>query len=173
VPHTFAKTGESMTRLRLRTAGITVAARRLGVPALAAAMLAGPAAGSAAAAAPIAPGFTTAAAGAPAVPNLLLNGTVNQPVSGKLPGSGNGTTTFTVTTPNLMPPGITVTPGGLITGIPTADGIYGVTVSACGTSGCTPGTATFTIAPDAAPCDNQPNMTPSPGSLGIATVAGS
>jgi hypothetical protein len=162
-----------MTRMRLRTAEITVVTRRLAVPALAALILAGPAAGSAAAAAPIAPGFTTAAAHAPAVPNLLVNGTVNQPVSGQLPGSGNGTTTFTVATPNLMPPGVTVTPGGTITGIPTADGVYGVTINACSTSGCTAGTATFTIAPDAAPCDNQPNMTPLPGSLGAATVTGS
>jgi large repetitive protein len=150
-------------------AGITVVTRRLAVPAVAALVLAWPAAGSAAAAT----GITVATGGAPAVPNLLVNGTVNQPVSSRLPGSGNGTTTFTVTTPNLMPPGIVVTPAGAVTGIPTADGIYGVTVTACSAAGCTSGTATFTITPDAAPCDNQPNMTPSPGSLGTATVTGS
>jgi hypothetical protein len=124
-----------------------LAVTALAVMGLAVMGLAGPAAGSASAA---------------VVPNLLLNGTVNQPVSGKLPGSG----TFTVTSPNLVPPGIVITPAGAITGIPTADGIYGVAVSECGTSGCTPGTVTFTIAPDAAPCDNQP-------SIGSATVTAS
>jgi hypothetical protein len=123
-------------------------------------MLAGPAAGSALAASPL-------------IPNLLVNGTVNQPVSGTMPGSTDGTTTFTVTSPNLMPPGIAVTPGGAVTGIPTADGVYGVTVTACSTAGCTPGTVTFTIAPDAAPCDNQPGMASSPGSIGTATATGS
>jgi large repetitive protein len=91
--------------------------------------LAGPAAGSAAAAAP------AADRGMPVVPNLLLNGTVNQPVANELPGSGNGMTTFTVTSPSLMPPGVVVTPAGAITGIPTADGIYGVAVSARSSSG--------------------------------------
>ena len=161
VPHTIAKTGESMTRMRLRW--------WLAVPPLAAMTLAGPAAGWAAAATPL----PAAVAGAPLVPNLLLNGTVNQPVSRTLPGSAAGQTTYTVTSPSLMPPGIVVTPGGGITGIPTADGVYGVSVTACSTSGCTPGTVTFTIAPDAAPCDNQPNMTPSPDSIGTATVTGS
>ena len=152
-----------MTRMRLRLTGI---APWLAVPLLAAMTLAGPAA---LAAAPV-PG---AGSGSPLVPNLLVNGTVNQPVSGTMPGSADGTTTFTVTSPALMPPGIVLTPSGAVTGIPTADGVYGVTVSACSTSGCTPGTATFTIAPDAAPCDNQPGMTPSPGSIGTATVTGS
>jgi hypothetical protein len=131
--------------------------------------LAGPAAGSALAAAPA----SVAGSGAPLVPNLLVNGTVNQPVSGTMPGSASGSATFTVTSPALMPPGIVVTPGGAVTGIPTADGVYGVSVTACSTSGCTPGTVTFTIAPDAAPCDNQPGMTPSAGSIGTATVTGS
>jgi hypothetical protein len=152
-----------MTRMRLTRTGIRW---WLAVPPLAVIALAGPAAGSAAAAAP-------SHHGAPLVPNLLLNGTVNQPVSGTLPGSAAGGTTYTVTSPALMPPGIVVTPGGAVTGIPTADGVYGVSVTACGASGCTPGTVTFTIAPDAAPCDNQPNMTPSPGSIGTATVTGS
>jgi len=164
VPHTIAKTGESMTRRRLTLTGMRW---WLAVPPLAAMALAGPAAGSAAAAALL------PADGAPLVPNLLLNGTVNQPVSSELPGSAAGATTFTVTSPSLMPPGIVVTPGGTITGIPTADGVYGVSVTACSTSGCTPGTVTFMLAPDAAPCDNQPNMTPSPGSIGTATVTGS
>jgi hypothetical protein len=156
-----------MTRTaRLRLTGITT---WLAVPPLVAMALAGPAVGSAAAAAP-------ADRGMPVVPNLVLNGTVNQPVANQLPGSANGMTTFTVTSPSLMPPGVVVTPTGAITGIPTADGIYGVAVSACSSSGCTPGTVTFTIAPDAAPCDNQPNMTPSAGpfgSIGTAAVTGS
>jgi hypothetical protein len=166
VPHTFAKSGESMTRMRLRVTGI---APWLAVLPLAAITLAGPAAGSAAAAVRV----LGAGADGPAVPNLLVNGTVNQPVSSTMPGSTGGTTTFTVTSPALMPPGIVVTPGGTVTGIPTADGIYGVAVTACSTSGCTPGTVTFTIAPDAAPCDNQPGMTASAGSIGTATVTGS
>jgi hypothetical protein len=143
-----------MTRMRLRLAEIAV-------PLLTGIALAGPGAG------------TAAAASVPVVPNLLLNGTVNQPLSGTLPGSDSAGTTFTVTSPSLMPPGIDVTPAGGVTGIPTADGIYGVTVTACGPDGCTPGTITFTIAPDTAPCDNQPNITQPPGSLGTATVTGS
>jgi hypothetical protein len=166
--------GGNMTRMRLRLTETTPRLAWLAVPALAAIALAGPAAGSAAAAAPASVAAASAAApAAPPVPNLLLNGTVNQPLAGELPGSGSSTATFTVTSPNLMPPGVVVTPSGTITGIPTADGVYGVAVSACGTSGCTPGTVTFMIAPDAAPCDNQPGLTPADGSLGTATVTGS
>jgi hypothetical protein len=160
---------------RTERVGLTGVTRWLAVPLLAAGALAGPATGSAAAAtsgsgAVSGSGATT---DAPVTPNLLLSGTVNQPLSGALPGSAAGLVTFTVTSPNLMPPGVAVTPTGTVTGIPTADGIYGVSVTACSTAGCTPGTITFTIAPDAAPCDNQPNMTPSPGSLGTATVTAS
>jgi hypothetical protein len=109
-------------------------------------------------------------AGPPADPSMVFTGTANQPLGGRLPGNSAALpVSFTVTNAGLLPPGVTIDRADLVTGIPTADGVYGVTVTACDPLGCTPGDVTFTIAPDQAPCDNQPSK--GAGNPGSATVA--
>jgi hypothetical protein len=93
----------------------------------------------------------------PADPSSAFSGTVNQPVTGSLPGASAAT--FSVTDATLLPPGMKITAAGTVTGIPTADGIYSVPVSACVATLCAAGTVSFTIAPDTAPCDNAPPLT--------------
>jgi hypothetical protein len=108
------------------------------------AALAGPASGQA------------AAATGPADPSAVFGGTVNQPITGSLPGATAAT--FSITDPTLLPPGMSITATGTVTGIPAADGIYSVPVSACVATLCAAGTVSFTIAPDTAPCDNAPPL---------------
>ena len=147
-----------------------------GLAIAAAAGVAGPAA-PASAAVTSGPSFIdTDLAGPPAAPSMVFTGAVSQPLSGTLPGSAAGPgasgipVTFSVSNANMLPPGVAVDPSGVVTGIPTADGVYGVGVSACDTEGCTPGVVTFTIAPDQAPCDNQ-KAAGLGGTLGSATLA--
>jgi hypothetical protein len=176
MPYTFAKSGESMTRSH------TAIAPWLLIPGLAFAVIAG----AAPAEASTAPGRTavlstatsgggmidTNLSGPPADPSMVFTGTVNQPLAGSLPGSSAAIgVSFTVTNATMLPPGLRIGSSGTVTGIPTADGIYTAGVTACDTLGCTPGSVTFTIAPDQAPCDNQPGL-PSTGSAAVALSLG-
>ena len=116
-------------------------------------------------------------AGPPADPSMVFTGTAHQPLAGSLPGSSAPIpASFAVTDPNMLPPGVFINPAGTVTGIPTADGIYAVGITACDTLACTPGSVTFAIAPDQAPSDQQSDKQPGssksawPG-IGSATVA--
>jgi Putative Ig domain len=116
---------------------------------------------------------TNLRSGPPTAPSAVFTGAASQSLSGSLPGSDGASgeaETFTVPDPGMLPPGVAIDPAGLVHGIPAADGVYGVSVSACDTQGCTPGVVTFMIAPDPAPCGNQP-LVSGLGSLGSAAVA--
>lgn len=155
-----------MTRSRTALRWLLVPGLALGVALLASA-------GPVANAAPRPSFIYTNLAGPPPAPSTVFTGAVSQPLSGSLPGSGGSAgpaETFTVSNPNMLPPGVAIDAGGVVNGIPTADGIYGASVTACGTQGCTPGVVTFTIAPDQAPCDNQ-SVVFGLGSLGSAALA--
>jgi hypothetical protein len=171
MPYTFAKSGESMTRSH------TAIAPWLLIPGLAFAVIAGaapaeastgPARTAQAGTAQAGGMIDTNLSGPPADPSMVFTGTVNQPLAGSLPGSSAAIgVSFTVTNANALPPGLRIGSTGTVTGIPAADGVYTAGVTACDTLGCTPGSVTFTIAPDQAPCDNQPGL-PSTGSATVA-----
>jgi hypothetical protein len=59
--------------------------------------------------------------------------------------------------------------GGYFAKSPATASPVAVHGAACDPLGCTPGDVTFTIAPDQAPCDNQPSK--GAGNPGSATVA--
>jgi large repetitive protein len=154
-----------------RTAGYAgKIAPGLTVPLLALAAIAGPAVSPAAAS-------TGAAATAasldtpPLAPNAMFAGTASEPLSGVLPGSSAAIPeVFTVLNSGTLPPGVIVTTTGAVTGIPTADGIYTATVTACDSDGCTHGLVTFNIAPNLAPCDHLPTTAFPPAPVGTAEV---
>ncbi len=103
------------------------------------------------------PAIAAEPAGPPRNPSLMLNGTALQPLSSLLPGGASrdvavSPVRFTVANAATLPPGITISASGAITGVPAADGTYTASVTACTSQGCTPGYVTFTIAPDQAPC---------------------
>jgi hypothetical protein len=171
MPYTLAKSGESMTSTRigiapwLMASGLAFGAFAGTAPPAGAATSTGPAATAA-----IGTTIDTNLAGPPAGPSMVFTGTANQPLGGTLPGSSAAIpVSFTVTNAGLLPPGVAINAAGTVTGIPTADGVYAATVTACDALGCTPGTVTFAIAPDQAPCDNQPPA--GPVSLGSAAIA--
>jgi hypothetical protein len=89
-------------------------------------------------------------AGPPADPSMVFTGPASQPLAGSLPGSSAPIpVSYTVTNARMLPPGIAIGTAGAVTGIPAADGIYGVSVTACNMFGCTPGTVTFAVGPAA------------------------
>jgi hypothetical protein len=93
----------------------------------------------------------------PADPSMTMSGSVNAPVSGTLPGSAAAApSTFTVTDPTTLPPGVSIDSGGNLMGIPSAAGTYAIPVKACNATGCTTGTTTLTIGPDQSPCAQKP-----------------
>jgi hypothetical protein len=96
----------------------------------------------------------------PADPTMTLDGSANAPVSGTLPGSAAAApSTFTVTDPTQLPPGVSIDASGNLMGIPAAAGTYPIPVKACNATGCTTGTVTLTIGPDQTPCDQNPAST--------------
>lgn len=93
----------------------------------------------------------------PADPTMTLNGSANAPVSGSLPGnSAAAPSTFTVTDPSKLPPGVSIDGNGNLMGIPTTAGNYSIPVKACNATGCTTGTVKLTIGPDQTPCAQNP-----------------
>ncbi|MFI6319062.1 hypothetical protein ACIBG8_16140 [Nonomuraea sp. NPDC050556] len=77
-----------------------------------------------------------------------FNGTVDKPATGQITATGApyGTTvTYTVTDPGKLPPGITISTDGRITGTPTKAGTYVVPVKVCLGSGCAATTITLTV----------------------------
>jgi hypothetical protein len=96
----------------------------------------------------------------PADPTMSLNGSVNAPISGTLPGSqAAAPSTFTVTNPAQLPPGVSIDASGNLMGIPASAGNYPIPVKACNATGCTTGTVTLAIGPDQSPCDQDETAT--------------
>jgi hypothetical protein len=96
---------------------------------------------------------------APADPTMTLPASANAPVSATLPGSAAASpSTFTVTDPGKLPPGVSIDASGNLMGIPSAAGTYTVPVKACNAAGCATGTGTvsLTIGPNQSPCDSKP-----------------
>jgi hypothetical protein len=94
---------------------------------------------------------------ASADPTIKLSGSVNGPVNDSLPGSAAAApSTFTVTDPSKLPPGVSIDSSGNVMGIPTTAGDYAIAVKACNATGCTTGTVSLTIGPDQTPCDQKP-----------------
>jgi hypothetical protein len=93
----------------------------------------------------------------PADPTLTLSGSANAPISGTLPGSAAAApSTFTVTDPSQLPPGVSIDPSGNLMGIPTAAGNYTIPVKACNATGCSTGSVALSIGPDQSPCAQKP-----------------
>jgi hypothetical protein len=93
----------------------------------------------------------------PADPSMTMSGSVSAPISGTLPGSAAAApSTFTVTDPTQLPPGVSIDSGGNLMGIPSKAGTYAIPVKACNATGCTAGTTTLTIGPDQSPCAQNP-----------------
>ena len=96
----------------------------------------------------------------PADPTITLNGSANAPLSGMLPGAAAAApSTFTVTDPSQLPPGVSIDQNGNLMGIPAGAGNYPIPVKACNATGCTTGTVTLTIGPDQTPCADNPAST--------------
>lgn len=93
----------------------------------------------------------------PADPAMSLPGSVGAPLNWTLPGStGAAPSTFTVTDPTKLPPGVSIDAGGNLMGIPSSAGTYAIPVKACNSAGCTTGTVTLAIGPDQSPCSQNP-----------------
>jgi hypothetical protein len=83
-------------------------------------------------------------------PLATPNGTVGVAYSQPITASGGAPPhTFAVTT-GALPPGLTLTPAGLISGTPTAAGTFTFSISGIDTNGCS-GTLSYTIVVAAAP----------------------
>jgi hypothetical protein len=96
----------------------------------------------------------------PADPTMTLSGSASAPISGTLPGSAAAApSTFTVTSPSQLPPGVSIDPSGNLMGIPSTAGTYPIPVKACNATGCTTGTVTITVGPDQSPCAQKPAST--------------
>jgi hypothetical protein len=115
---------------------------------------------------------TLAAATCPVItiaPPTLPLARVGAAYSQQLAASGgSGSYTFTVSS-GPLPAGLTLTPGGLLSGTPTTAGSSTVTIQAADGNGC-PGTITYSIVIAGATC---PVITPAPsplqaGFLGVA-----
>jgi hypothetical protein len=93
----------------------------------------------------------------PADPAMSLPGSVGAPLNWPLPGSaGAAPSTFTVTDPTKLPPGVSIDASGNLMGIPSTAGTYAIPVKACNSVGCTTGTVTLAIGPDQSPCSQNP-----------------
>ncbi|MFN7973831.1 MAG: Ig domain-containing protein [Acidobacteriota bacterium] len=102
-------------------------------------------------------------------PAALPAGTVNTPYSQLISaGGGTGPYTFAVTA-GALPPGITLSVGGLLSGTPTAAGTFNFDVTATDVTGCT-GVRSYTLVINAVTCNP---ITLSPPALpnGIVNVA--
>jgi subtilisin len=76
-------------------------------------------------------------------PALLPSGVGGVPYSQTLGGSG-GSGPYTFTSSGSLPPGLTLSSGGLLSGTPNAVGSYSFTVTAIGANGC-PGSRAYTL----------------------------
>ncbi|MFB9963935.1 hypothetical protein ACFFOP_15235 [Sinosporangium siamense] len=98
--------------------------------------------------------FTLSLAVAPAstahwVVSASYTSVPGQPVSGSITTTGTPAgvkVTYTITDPAKLPPGITVTPDGKITGTPTTAGTYKVPIKVCAGTLCANITIAVTIA---------------------------
>ena len=97
-------------------------------------------------------------------PFSLPKGTVNHPYSRIITASG-GNSPYTFTLENgSLPPGLTLSPGGLLSGTPTAVGNFTFTILATDSYGCT-GKRQYTVT-----IDDCPSITVKPFTLPNGTV---
>jgi len=103
-------------------------------------------------------------------PSTLPNGSVgtlyNTPIAA---GGGTAPYTFRVVSGSL-PPGLTLAPGGTLSGAPTATGPYCFSIGATDASGCTGGPMAYTIVISAATCPAGTPIILSPPALPFAAT---
>ena len=99
-------------------------------------------------------------------PSTLPNGTLSVAYSETITASGGAAPHSFSILAGSLPPGLTLDPGGAITGIPTAAGSFTFTVRATDANGC-PGSRVYTIVINPAGC---PTISLSPQTLPGANV---